>query len=91
MNFNHFDASGQAIMVDISQKNKTDRTARAQAIVQMGAATLKLIEQGTVAKGDVLGVASLAGIMAAKRTTGLIPLSHPLAIHAVSIEFNLNQ
>lgn len=90
MNFNHFDDTGQAIMVDVSQKNKTDRIARAQAIVQMKPTTLERIEKGTAAKGDVLGVARLAGISAAKKTADLIPLSHPLAIHAVNVEFDID-
>jgi cyclic pyranopterin phosphate synthase len=77
-------------MVDVSQKQKSDRIARAQAKVKMKPATLKQIEQGSAAKGDVLGVARLAGIMAAKKTSELIPLSHPLAIHAVTIEFEID-
>lgn len=89
MEFNHFDSHGRAIMVDVSDKPTTERTAIAEASVRMHAATLDLIRTGTAEKGDVLGVARLAGIAAAKKTPDLIPLAHPVAIHAVSIEFEL--
>lgn len=82
----HFDASGAAAMVDVSAKPETDRSATAKASVVMQPATLALIQAGTAKKGDVFGVARLAGIMAAKRTADLIPLCHPLPISAVSIE-----
>lgn len=88
MPFNHFDAQGQAIMVDISAKQPTLRTAIARSTVRMQPATLQLVVDGQLAKGDVLGVARLAGIAAAKKTPDLIPLSHPLALHAVGIEFS---
>ena len=91
MNFNHFDESGHAIMVDVSAKQPTLRTAIAAAEVRLSPELLKIIKAGGVAKGDVLGVARLAGIMAAKRTPDLIPLSHPLAIHNVTIDFDLNE
>src|SRR5580693_3589922 len=84
--FTHFDTSGNAVMVDVSAKPVTDRTATARARVVMSPATLAMIEAGTAKKGDVLGVARLAGIMAAKRTSELIPLCHPLPITAVVIE-----
>ncbi len=87
MSFNHFDDKGQAIMVDVSAKNPTMRTAIAGAKVTMSHRTLAAITEGGIAKGDVLGVARLAGIAAAKKTPDLIPLSHPLAIHHVAIEF----
>jgi cyclic pyranopterin phosphate synthase len=87
MSFNHFDDRGQAIMVDISEKNKTLRTAVASARVVMKKETLQAIHSGDTAKGDVLGVARLAGIAASKKTPDLIPLSHPLAIHHASIDF----
>lgn len=87
MNFNHFDDQGNAVMVDVSAKQPTMRTAIAEAIVQMPPELLTAINSGGVAKGDVLGVARLAGIQAAKKTPDLIPLSHPLAIHHVSVEF----
>jgi cyclic pyranopterin phosphate synthase len=84
--FSHFDVEGNATMVDISEKNVTARTATARASVLMQPATMELIRQGGVGKGDVLGVARLAGIMGAKRTPELIPLCHPLALTSVSIE-----
>lgn len=87
MEFNHFDASGNAVMVDVSTKQPTLRTAVAAAEVRMSVELLAAIRNSEVAKGDVLGVARLAGIMAAKKTPDLIPLSHPLALHAVSIDF----
>ncbi len=81
----HFDAQGRAVMVDVSGKPETARVAVARARVSMAAATLRLVRDGTAAKGDVLGVARLAGIMAAKRTAELIPLCHPLPISAVEL------
>jgi len=87
MPFNHFDEQGRAVMVDISAKSATMRTATAAATVFLRQETLADILDGRMAKGDVLGVARLAGIAAAKKTPDLIPLSHPLALHAVSIEF----
>ncbi len=82
----HFDAQGRAVMVDVSGKPATARVAVARARVSMAAATLRLVRDGTAAKGDVLGVARLAGIMAAKRTAELIPLCHPLPISAVTLD-----
>ena len=87
MPFNHFDEQGRAVMVDISAKSATMRTAVAMAKVYLRKETLADIMDGRVKKGDVLGVARLAGIAAAKKTPELIPLSHPLALHAVSIDF----
>jgi len=87
MSFNHFDEQGQAIMVDVSGKEPTLRTARAQAVVRLRPETLQAILDGRMTKGDVLGVARLAGIAAAKKTPELIPLSHPLAIHHAAVEF----
>src|SRR3954468_12425297 len=84
----HFDESGAARMVDTSAKAETLREARASALVRMAPATLALIRQGGLAKGDVLGVARLAGIMAAKRTGELIPLCHPLPIAGAIVEFS---
>ena len=91
MSFNHFDDRGQAIMVDVSGKEPTLRSAIASATVTLGQETLAAILEGRTAKGDVLGVARLAGIAAAKKTPDLIPLSHPLAIHFVSIDFTSDQ
>ena len=88
MSFNHFDARGQAIMVDVSGKDPTLRTAVAEAQVVLRPETLADIIDGRMTKGDVLVVARLAGIAAAKRTPELIPLSHPLAIHHAAIEFD---
>ena len=82
----HFDAEGRAVMVDVGGKAVTDRSATARARVVMAPATLAMIRAGTAKKGDVLGVARLAGIMAAKRTADLIPLCHPLPISSVAIE-----
>jgi cyclic pyranopterin monophosphate synthase len=89
--FTHFDASGNATMVDVSTKPVTDRTATARAQVVMDPATLAMIEAGTAKKGDVLGVARLAGIMAAKRTSELIPLCHPLPITAVVVDLTADR
>ncbi len=82
----HFDDEGRAVMVDVSGKAETDRTATAQVSVAMLPETLRVILAGEAKKGDVLGVARLAGIMAAKRTADLIPLCHPLPIAAVTLD-----
>ena len=82
----HFDAAGKAAMVDVGAKAETLREATAKCRVTMQPATLALIRAGDAKKGDVLGVARLAGIMAAKRTSDLIPLCHPLPISSVAIE-----
>jgi cyclic pyranopterin monophosphate synthase len=84
--FTHFDSAGNATMVDVSDKPVTDRTASARVSVMMASETLAMIQQGTAKKGDVLGVARLAGIMAAKRTAELIPLCHPLPITSVKVD-----
>ena len=84
--FTHFDADGNAVMVDVSDKDVTERSATAKATVTMQAETMAAIRAGGVAKGDVLGVARLAGIMAAKKTPELIPLCHPLALTAVTVD-----
>ncbi len=83
----HFDQHGQAHMVDVADKPDTHRIAIARGQIEMLPATLALIESGTAKKGDVLGIARIAGIMAAKRTSDLIPLCHPLALTRVSLEF----
>lgn len=82
----HFDASGQAHMVDVSQKPVTDRVAVAEGWVRMRPETLALVTAGTAKKGDVLGIARLAGIMGAKKTADLIPLCHPLPITKVTLD-----
>ena len=89
--FTHFDDSGNARMVDVSDKDVTERTATAAGRVLMQPATLALIRDGGVKKGDVLQVARLAGIMAAKRTADLIPLCHPLALTSVEVELACNE
>jgi cyclic pyranopterin phosphate synthase len=86
----HFDEHGAARMVDTSGKPETRREARASALVRMAPATLALIRAGGMAKGDVLGVARLAGIMAAKRTGELIPLCHPLPLTSAAIDFSFS-
>ena len=86
----HFDDAGNAHMVDVGGKAATERIARAAGLVIMAPATLALIQSGGLAKGDVLGVARLAGIMAAKRASDLIPLCHPLQLSSVSLELSAN-
>ena len=85
----HFDAQGQAHMVDVGSKAATHRIAVAAGRIEMLPATLAIIQDGTVKKGDVLGIARVAGIMAAKKTSELIPLCHPLALTRVALEFEL--
>ena len=86
MSLTHFDDQGHAHMVDVSDKAVTSRTAVAEGRIRMTAETLTLITEGRAKKGDVLGVARLAGIMAAKRTADLIPLCHPLALTRVTLD-----
>ena len=83
----HFDDQGQAHMVDVAAKANTHRIGVAGGRIEMLPATLAIIESGTAKKGDVLGIARIAGIMAAKKTSDLIPLCHPLALTRVAIEF----
>jgi len=89
--FSHFDSEGRAVMVDVSGKDETDRVAVAEGSVVMQPETLRLIREGQVKKGDVLAVARLAGIMAAKRTPDLIPLCHPLALTSVTVDLTLDE
>jgi cyclic pyranopterin phosphate synthase len=89
--FSHFDASGQAHMVDVGEKPETRRIARATGSIRMAPATLKLIQAGGAKKGDVLGVARIAAIQAAKRTSDLIPLCHPLDLTRVAAEFDADK
>ncbi len=86
----HFDAQGSAHMVDVSAKDITHRIAVAKSTITMEPATLMLIVEGHAKKGDVLGVARLAGIMAAKKTHDLIPLCHPLALSKVAVDLQAN-
>jgi cyclic pyranopterin monophosphate synthase len=87
----HFDAEGNARMVDVSDKAETERIAVAKGAVIMAPETLALIRSGNVKKGDVLTVAQLAGIMGAKRTPDLIPLCHPLALSSVKVELTIDE
>jgi cyclic pyranopterin phosphate synthase len=86
----HFDPAGNAHMVDVGAKDVTERVAVARASVRMQPATLKLIKDRKAAKGDVLSVAQLAGIMAAKKTPDLIPLCHPLSLNSVDVKLTLD-
>ena len=86
----HFDAQGQAHMVDVSAKDVTHRIARASGRIVMQPATLALITSGSAKKGDVLGIARIAAIQAAKRTADLIPLCHPLPLTRVAVEFEID-
>jgi cyclic pyranopterin monophosphate synthase len=88
--FTHFDDEGRARMVDVTAKDETVRIATARGTVHMKPTTLEMIQQGRVAKGDVLAVAQVAGIMAAKRTPDLIPMCHPLGITGVDMRLELN-
>jgi cyclic pyranopterin phosphate synthase len=87
----HFDAQGRAHMVDVAEKGETRRIARATGTAFMQTATLALIESGDAKKGDVLGVARIAAIQAAKRTADLIPLCHPIALTRVGVEFAIDR
>ena len=84
----HFNASGEAHMVDVGEKPLTQRIAIAEGRIAMNSSTLQLIQQGGHKKGDVLGIARIAGIMAAKKTSDLIPLCHPLQLSSVKVDFN---
>ncbi|MFO1223127.1 MAG: cyclic pyranopterin monophosphate synthase MoaC [Burkholderiaceae bacterium] len=86
----HFDTRGQAHMVDVGAKAETHRVARARGSIRMQAATLALITAGQASKGDVIGIARIAAIQAAKRTAELIPLAHPLPLTRVSVEFEVD-
>jgi len=87
----HFDATGQAHMVDVTDKSETHRIARAGGSIRMKPETLALIVSGSAKKGDVLGIARIAAIMGSKRTADLIPLCHPLALTRVTVEFTVDQ
>src|SRR5579862_4974723 len=88
--FTHFDAEGRAVMVDVGDKPVTARTATAVGAIHLQPTTLERIRAGGIAKGDVLGVARLAGIMGAKRTADLIPLCHPLGLDSVTVDLTAN-
>ena len=85
----HFDAQGQAHMVDVAAKAHTHRVAVAEGRISMEPATLALVQSGTAKKGDVLGIARIAGIQGAKKTSDLIPLCHPIALTRVAVEFEV--
>ena len=89
--FSHFDENGNAVMVDISAKDISVRCAMAKGIISMSAETLAAVQNGTCKKGDVLGVARIAGICAAKRTAELIPLCHPLIFDTCKIDFAVDE
>jgi cyclic pyranopterin phosphate synthase len=91
MDFTHFNEQGRARMVDVTEKTATVRTATAMAAVKMAPSTADAIRTGGVAKGDVLAVAQVAGIMAAKRTGEWIPMCHPVALTGVDIRFSLGE
>jgi cyclic pyranopterin monophosphate synthase len=90
-NFTHFDEQGRALMVGVGEKAETRRVAVTAGRIRMQAATLAMIRDGAAKKGDVLGVARLAGIMASKRTADLIPLCHPVALTKVTVNFRLDE
>ncbi|WP_425078324.1 cyclic pyranopterin monophosphate synthase MoaC [Ruegeria denitrificans] len=90
MPLTHFDAQGQAHMVDVSDKDVTDRVAVAAGHIKMASETFEIISEGRAKKGDVLGIARLAGIMGAKKTPDLIPLCHPLPVTKVAVELTLD-
>ena len=87
----HFDATGQAHMVDVAAKAETHRVARATGVIRMKPETLALITQGSAKKGDVIGIARIAAIMASKRTSDLVPLCHPLPITRVAVDFEIDE
>ena len=86
---NHFDAQGKAVMVDVTDKEATHRVAVAQGEIHVNAPVMTAICTGTAKKGDVLGVARVAGIMAVKRTSDLIPMCHPLAVTGTAVDFDV--
>lgn len=88
-NLTHFDAAGQAHMVDVGAKDETHRVAVATGCIRMQPATLALVQGGSARKGDVIGIARTAAIMASKRTADLIPLCHPIALNRVAVDFEL--
>jgi len=90
MPFNHFDEGGRAVMVDVGAKDPTTRTAMARATVLMKKETVAAITAGGMKKGDVLGIARIAGIAAAKKTSDLIPLAHPVALTSASVDFEVD-
>ena len=90
MEFSHFDADGNAVMVDVSEKKETEREAAAQGIIRMNGECFRKVMEGQMAKGDVLGTARIAGIMGAKRTSDLIPMCHILPITNCKVNFDMD-
>lgn len=89
--FTHFDSAGNAVMVDVSSKEATTRVAIAKASIALSKETFEAIKNGEIGKGDVLGVARVAGIMAAKKTSDIIPMCHPLMLTKATVDFELKQ
>ncbi len=87
----HFDSSGNAVMVDVGGKKETERLAHASGTITMSSEAFANVKAGTMSKGDVLGIARIAGIMAAKKVDALIPLAHPLPLTKVTVDFELNE
>lgn len=87
----HFDDKGEAHMVDVGAKNETHRRATAEGVITMLPATFELVASGTAKKGDVIGIARVAAIMASKRTADLVPLCHPISLTHVSVDFKLDR
>lgn len=90
MEFSHFDAEGNAVMVDVSQKKETKREAKARGSIRMNEECFQKVVEGKMKKGDVLGIARIAGIMGVKKTSELIPLCHPLPLTNIAIDFEEN-
>lgn len=88
---NHFDEKGNAVMVDVSEKSETKRVAVAKGSIKASKEIMNLIKTGNIKKGDVLGVSRVAGIMASKQTSNLIPMCHPLMINGANIDFELDE
>lgn len=88
---NHFDSNGNAVMVDVSEKPVTHRTAIATGSILVGKEIMERLTEGSVAKGDVLGVARVAGIMAVKHTSDLVPMCHPLSVTKCTVDFQLEK
>ena len=86
----HFDSKGQAVMVDVTAKQETERVAIAKGRIRVSPDTLRAIMEGSAAKGDVLGVARVAGIMGVKRTSDLIPMCHPLMLGKCAVDFHID-
>ena len=91
MNLTHINEKGEAVMVDVTAKDETLRYAKASGVIRVSSQVIKAVSEGSIAKGDVLGTARIAGIMAAKKTSELIPLCHPLMLTKVAVEFEVRE